>query len=453
MSQPAATALPEVLPAEGKASSPHRTCPLCGSGSAGDRNSLHTQRFILPEGNPLPKSYDVVACGHCGMVYADVVASQQDYDTFYHDQCKYSSDLSVTEQPWDTDRLNGTAGFLASLGLQDSRVLDVGCSNGGLMSALFVKGFEHVYGMDPSPACVENCIKRLPGPVRVREGSFYDSSCTYNGYDIVTCSHVLEHVKDVNQAVKCIHTLLTNDGHGRAYIEVPDASRYGECLSTPFQDFNTEHINHFSAVTLCNLMASNGFEPEQLGTKTLLAPPPHQYPTVYGVFHKCRDYPTYVCAKDDALRSSIEAFIESSRTLMNKIEANLQRAIVATQPIIVWGTGELTFKLLEQTSLGLSRIAFFVDSNPIYQRRRLMGRSIIGPDEITTCGECDPNKVGLPIVIASTLHQEAIIKSIKARGLDNPIVTLDRGMLNEWSDTTPLYARYRVSERREGVVK
>ena len=33
--------------------------------------------------------------------------------------------------------------------------------------------------------------------------------------------------------------------NGVLYIEVPDATAYVEFLYSPFQDFNTEHINHF----------------------------------------------------------------------------------------------------------------------------------------------------------------------------------------------------------------
>ena len=44
--------------------------------------------------------------------------------------------------------------------------------------------------------------------------------------------------------MECLTPLLKTDG--LLYVEVPDAVAYTEYLYAPFQDFNTEHINHFS---------------------------------------------------------------------------------------------------------------------------------------------------------------------------------------------------------------
>jgi len=41
--------------------------------------------------------------------------------------------------------------------------------------------------------------------------------------------------------------MLKKDGKQIVYIEVPDAARYIDFLYSPFQDFNTEHINHLSS--------------------------------------------------------------------------------------------------------------------------------------------------------------------------------------------------------------
>ena len=47
---------------------PARGCPLCLSPGA---EMLHHQPFVLPDGHPLGRGYDVVTCQGCGFVYAD----------------------------------------------------------------------------------------------------------------------------------------------------------------------------------------------------------------------------------------------------------------------------------------------------------------------------------------------------------------------------------------------
>ena len=68
---------------------------------------------------------------------------------------------------------------------------------------------------------------------------------------------VLEHVLDVKSAISALVSVCADDG--RIFLEVPDAAGYADYLYAPFQDFNTEHINHFSTASLRNLMGQFGF--------------------------------------------------------------------------------------------------------------------------------------------------------------------------------------------------
>lgn len=56
--------------------------------------------MCLPEGNPLPTSYNVVSCSKCGFTYANVNATQKDYDNYYKNYNVYAenNDLKVEEQ-------------------------------------------------------------------------------------------------------------------------------------------------------------------------------------------------------------------------------------------------------------------------------------------------------------------------------------------------------------------
>jgi 2-polyprenyl-3-methyl-5-hydroxy-6-metoxy-1,4-benzoquinol methylase len=389
-----------------------RGCPICEATAC---EVLHTQRFVLPEGHPLTDGYDVVCCRACGFVYADTAVSQRDYDTFYRQYSKYEDQKTSTgggDTPWDARRLHDAAVAVADfVGSRDARILDVGCANGGLLRALKGLGFHDLTGLDPSPACAEN-TRRIPG-VRAEAGSLADPPAGFGSFDCVILSHVLEHVQDLRSSIAAIAHLTAEDGC--VYLETPDAGRYDECLVAPFQDFNTEHINHFSLGCLVNLARVAGLTPERHGFKTLESPPPLPYPAVFAIFRKTDAQAAL--APDAELRGKINAYIASSRDLMRKIDARLREVVSEQRELIVWGTGQLAMKLLAETALGDARIAAFIDGNPINHGKRLRGRPILSPQEVR----------GLPhpIVITSMLHQREILEGIRGRlGLSNPVITL-----------------------------
>ena len=60
----------------------------------------------------------------------------------------------------------------------------------------------------------------------------------------------------VTVAIANLRALLQEGG--LLYVEVPDARRYAEQVNAPSQDFNCEHINHFSLQCLHNAFARHG---------------------------------------------------------------------------------------------------------------------------------------------------------------------------------------------------
>jgi 2-polyprenyl-3-methyl-5-hydroxy-6-metoxy-1,4-benzoquinol methylase len=386
-----------------------RPCPIC---EAEEVELLHNQRFELPEGHPLSVGYDVVVCSSCGFVYADTTVTQADYDRFYAEHSKYEDVKTGTggvENPFDWKRQQETALQIANV-LQNTNasILDVGCANGGMLKALKELGFKSLCGIDPSPVCVENT--RQLG-IEAHQGSLF-LSFKENAYDCVILSHTLEHVEDVRGALNWIRERLKTSGI--VYIETPDASRYVDFNYAPFQDFNTEHINHFSLACLENLMCLLGFEMLQGGAKTLQTSPQTQYPAVYG-FWKQTEIPSKL-VRDSELQTEVEKYIQQSKSIMDRIESRLQAVLEISPQIIVWGTGQLAMKLLVETSLAHADILAFVDNNAINHGRVLRNIPIISPNQVI--------ELNAPILIATLLHHHAIAEQIRDMGLKNEIVYL-----------------------------
>jgi SAM-dependent methyltransferase len=392
-----------------------RACPIC-DGSAAD--VLHHQTFVLPDGHPLADGYDVVCCRPCGFVYADTDVPQEAYERFYADSSKYADVRTGTgggDLPWDDRRLAETAREIARhVTDRDARIVDVGCANGGLLKWLSAAGYRSLDGVDPAPACAA-AAARVPN-VRGHAGSLFDLPAAVRGADCIVLSHVLEHVRDLKGAMTSVADALHSAG--LLYVEVPDATRYWQCLSAPLQDFNTEHINHFSARSLGNLLARHGFETVADGQKTIEASAGVPYPAVWMVARRRSAPPDAApLERDGELRPAIERYVERSRTLVARIDAHLTRELADVPELVVWGAGQTTLKFLAVTVLARANIVAFADANPVMQGKRLRGAPVVPPEALVDYDQ--------PILVGSIISREPIARRIRELGLPNRVIFLD----------------------------
>ena len=391
-----------------------RPCPVCLRLVV---LPLRFQRFVLPENHPLANGYEVVCCEQCGFVYADTAVTQEDYDRFYASYSKYEDKKIGTgggESSSDAHRLDETAECIARvLVRRDVRILDIGCANGGLLLRLKKLGFQKLCGFDLPPGCVENTRKL---GIDAQFGSVTEHPQDAGTFDLIILSHVMEHLRDVRPAVRSVEKLL-KDG-GLIYIEVPDASEYASHVVAPFQDFNTEHINHFSIQGMQNLMGHLGFLGKGVGQKVIESSPGMPYPAHYGFWSKAAQPCNYEIRKDEILVKRIQEFIQRSQEMMDRMDVRLKRVLAKSPEVIVWGTGQLAMKLLVETSLSRARIAAFVDGNPVNVGKRLKGIEIKAPEQIAGMPQ--------PIIITTTLHQQAIADRIRNElRLSNEVVFLE----------------------------
>jgi 2-polyprenyl-3-methyl-5-hydroxy-6-metoxy-1,4-benzoquinol methylase len=392
-----------------------RPCPVCGNTSG---EVLHTQRFILPEGHPLSAGYDVVVCTQCGFGYADTSVDQRDYEEFYAKFSKYADNRTSTgggESAWDAERLQATAADIARIVPDKSaRMVDIGCANGGLLRALRDLGYTNLCGLDLSPACVRQ-TKESPG-VDAYIGSLSQIPSEAGPFDCVILLHVLEHVKDLQSAMIYVRQFLNRGAY--LYVETPDATRYADYVFAPFQDFNTEHINHFSLTSMANLLCRCGFTPTVSDTKVILSAPDMPYPALY-TFATLAGNDAESASEiqnDTDLKQRLGDYIAISRQLMDEIDTHLQRVLADAPEVLVWGTGQLAMKLLAETTLANANIVAFVDGNPVNQGKYLRGIPIIAP--------CQVEASTRPIIITSTMHHRAIAQNICQLGLSNPVIAL-----------------------------
>ena len=389
-----------------------RTCPICLNDYG---ETLHTQRFSLPEKHPLPNFYDIVACSKCGFVFTDTSAHQKDYNLFYKDFSKYEySNMEGEGLKNEEKRLKRTVDDISSVIKDKSvKILDVGCAEGDLLLELKNRGYKNLNGLDPSQSCVSHMNNEHE--IDANSGGLFSLTSIFNEneFDCVILTHVFEHIYDVSMAIQNVYSILKEDGI--LYLEVPDASRYFEYYIVPFHYFDIEHINHFDEHSLTYLTSKNGFKPIILGKKEFKISDQNIYPAVYGFFKKLEKKGNYFDIKYNyECKTKIKKYIKKSRK--HDVFPEINDLADSGEEIIIWGAGSYTARLLESTSLGKCNIVSIVDSDPSKHGAKLKNIKVYSPSIL--------KKMNKTIVISSAIYSNDILKQIKKMGLRNDVILL-----------------------------
>lgn len=128
------------------------------------------------------------------------------------------------------------------------RVLDYGGGNGKLMQPFLAAGH--------SCYLVDYSDRTLPGVVKISDDM--DAFVGDETFDLIVCSHVLEHVSDVGRLVSFLRRHLAESGV--LYAEVPQEIWAGLSLEAD----PVTHINFFTKNSLSSLLLLNGLDPVEI---------------------------------------------------------------------------------------------------------------------------------------------------------------------------------------------
>lgn len=381
-----------------------RLCAVCNSANS---RLLFRQNFSrLSDNSSLLSGYNVVVCDQCGFCFADNIPDQKIFDAYYRDMSKYEkAERGGQDTPYDQARFqvmaNVILGFLTSAQMQ---IFEIGCANGQLLALFKKNGYENVSGIDPSPACAQIAMQRFG--IQVNTGTFSNLDLPECFADVMILAGVLEHVSDLDQALDKI-AFHTKKG-GRVFISVPNASRYAEGEDAPFQEFSMEHINFFGPGSLSNLMATRGFVPIAMIEDMLPVNLRTKTPVVHGIFCKPEEEsaPPFQIIKDTATIGGLRNYITQCRSEDERIRNIVAGLVQEKKPLLVWGVGNHTLRLLAKSSLGQANIVAFVDGNPRYHGCQVLNRPVLAPKVL-------PDYPNVAVLISSRAYQEEIASEIK----------------------------------------
>lgn len=388
-----------------------RGCPVCG---ATDRRVHFRQDFAAVEAATPVTGYDVVTCTACGCGYADGIPDQDAFDAYYRAMSKYEyHQREGAESEYDTRRMEVIARIVAPLVPRlDARILDIGCATGRLLANLRDLGFPNVEGADPSPACAA-AADRLYG-IRVHTATIAELAETTHRYDLCILVGVLEHLRDLGAAFAHLRRLLAP--HGRLYVEVPDATAFADWSNAPYQDFSTEHINFFAPVSLDNLMRAHGFtrvflerNHREQSYKTVMS-------NISAAYQAGASLPAAPLEFDRDTAAGLDRYVASCRAEDDRVRSRIAALADSRMPLVVWGVGTHTTRLLAISPLARANIVAFVESNARYHGRTLNGRPILAPSALRDFAE--------PVLVSSRVFQHEIAEQIRAMGCRNELVLL-----------------------------
>ncbi len=389
-----------------------RACPVCGAAAP---KLLFRQDFAAVESATPVTGYDVVVCRSCGAGYSDGIPDQRAFDRYYRDMSKYEyHQREGAESEYDQRRLAIIADIIAPhVQRRDARILDIGCATGRLLANLRERGFPNVVGLDPSPACAVAARKLYD--IDVRTMTLAELGAGTEKFDVAILVGVLEHLCDLDEAFVHLRTIL-NPG-GLLYVEVPDATAFADWPNAPYQDFSTEHINFFAPVSLEHLMARRGFSRvfleqnhREQSYKTVMS-------NVSAVFRREESTPGTVDLFDGDTEPGLMRYIEQCHREDAKLRAKLDELVNSTRPILVWGVGTHTTRLMATSRLVDANIVAFIESNARYHGKMLHGRPIIAPEQLKSHKE--------PVLVSSRVFQHEIAAQIRDDlGCTNELILL-----------------------------
>lgn len=374
-----------------------RNCPVCGCNI---KRKIFSVKMAMPPDAGLPEEYNVAECDYCGCCYADTSATADDYDNYYKTNNFYGEmDIEISTYK---RRHEITIKELRRLNISQEKMLDIGFGKGELCVALKENGFENISGIDPAPGSVEHLRKQ---GIECALGSIYDQvpESMRKQYKVVFMYGMIEHLYDPVLAIERAKEYLTDDGY--MFWSVPLFDRMKDDLTPVVNNFNIEHINYFSEVSLDNIARLNGLQ-KVAGFQEILTELGDS--KGYGILAVYRmGGELNGIQKDCITAESIQEYY--SRITEQSFETKIKRVKElqdSGEEIAVWGTGAYMRNLWATAGLDQCNVSCFIDNNMAKVGTEVFGRTVANPSYLL-------NGFQGIIVICCMMYAQEIVTQIE----------------------------------------
>jgi SAM-dependent methyltransferase len=326
---------------------------------------MNNQRSALeiPRGD-----LSLVVCEECGFVFNQA---------FKPSSLSYGEDYDNTQtcSPLFNRYLDGLVNHLIfERGVQNCRVIEVGCGKGLFLRKLTEMGGNIGYGFDPSYI---GPFTDLDGRLHF-ERRYYGPESAKTSADVVVCRHVIEHVPDPIDLLYTIRQTLKHSPHARVFLETPTVEWI--LSNQVIWDFFYEHCSYFSADSLTTAFAGSGFKIESI--QNVFG---GQYLWLEATLSI--EEPARVTRKPGLIPNLTKQFALSEHKLKGVLGESLQ-GLAARGKVALWGAGAKGVTLANLIDPEREWIACVVDLNPGKQGQYIpgTGHPIIAHRELAKYG-------------------------------------------------------------------
>lgn len=187
----------------------------------------------------------LLLCEKCSLVQTNSIISAKVLFSDY----RYKSSIGLTKH-----FQSYTEWFKTKFGLDDYKILEIGCNDGVLMRPMHKAGYD-IIGVDPAHNIVQEPISHgLNIYCNFFSNEFVHKHKFENTFDFIIANNSFAHIDDIRDVVKAVSTALKSGG--QLIIEV----HYLLNLISQFQYDNVyhEHIYYYSLTALDNLVNQYG---------------------------------------------------------------------------------------------------------------------------------------------------------------------------------------------------
>jgi SAM-dependent methyltransferase len=209
---------------------------------------------FLSRKNPKKSHYRMVKCNNCGLLYSNPIVDFKHIKNLYteagvplNEDLENAGNLYMRYLARVLKRLN-----------KNSKILDIGCGNGFVMSLLKKKGFKNVFGVEPS----KDSVKHLaPGITKkhMKVGLFGKKLFPKGYFDLICFFQVFDHLTDPNKFLRDAGFNLRKGGYVFALMH--DVKSLPQILMgerSPIID--VQHIYLFDKKNIRKIFENNGYE-------------------------------------------------------------------------------------------------------------------------------------------------------------------------------------------------
>ena len=211
--------------------------------------------YALFDDLDIPGTKTLICCDICGMMYDDVVLTEEQLGEYYSCNEHYAvSSLGGSGSQSDDNRKRYDRIIDHLQPDPRGAILDVGCGQGGFVAQCLQRGFLAA-GIEPSEKSRE--AGRAAGLDIYASIAEYVAKYPQLTISTVVISHVLEHILE---PCKMIKELVHDAPEAVVYIEVPDAASYISPNEIRWHELYFEHLNHFCKDSLSCLAEKSCIE-------------------------------------------------------------------------------------------------------------------------------------------------------------------------------------------------